>query len=58
MENKYERKFHASGRVIFPPVKHLCPVHNLLGLTDDGHGIHVQVELVGGEAPAGVLVRL
>ena len=42
----------------FPPVEHLCPVHDLLGLTDDGNGVDVQVELVGGEAPAVVLARL
>ena len=34
------------------PAKHLCPVHNLLGLTDDGHGVDVYVELVGREASA------
>ena len=43
--------------VIFPPVEHLCAVHDLLGLAEDGHGVDVQVELVGSEAPANVILK-
>ena len=38
------------------PTQHLCPVHDLLGLTDDGHGVDVQVELVGGEQCSSISV--
>ena len=43
--------------ILFPPVEHLCPVHDLLGLAEDGHGVDVQVELVGGEAPANIILK-
>ena len=47
---------HDVSRRVNLPAKHLCPVHDLLGLTDDGHRVDVQVKLVGGEASAGVKI--